>query len=159
MMACESGDELRIVPCTTARILEMKDVREEQQVQLSVTLPLVEANLLQIDPDWSRCAVDAFQAAPVAAWGAFPQWSGRAIAWALFTPRASNHAMRVRNATMFHVEQLQQREHLRRLEATVEMTDSVALRWAQVMGFRPEGLLRSYGPNGEDYLMMARVWV
>jgi hypothetical protein len=158
MMACETEDVLRIVPCTTARILEMRDVREEQQGQLAVTLPLLETRMLEISPEWSRCAVDPLQAAPVAAWGAFPQWPGRAVAWALFTPRAKRYAMRVRNATLFHVEQLQQRDHLRRLEATVDASDPAAIRWAQQLGFEVEALLRSYGPCGEDYFMMARVW-
>lgn len=154
----ESDDELMIVPCCTREILAMRDVRDEQQAQLSVTLPLLEAGLLEIDPDWSRCAIVPHEEAPVAAWGAFLQWPGRAVSWALFTPRARPYAERVTNATLFHVEQMQQRDHLRRMEATVDAGDPKAIRWAQRIGFRIEGLLRAYGPNGEDYFMMARVW-
>lgn len=156
----ESESDLRIVPCNAARILEMRDMRlrEAQQHQVALTMPLLEASALEINPNWSRCAIQSYQAAPVAAWGAFPQWEGRAVAWALFSPRAKPYAMRLRNATMFHVEQLREREALRRLEATVDAGDPTAIRWAQLMGFGIEGLLKAYGPVGEDYLMMARVW-
>jgi hypothetical protein len=159
MMVSEVEEfELRMVPCTTARILEMCDVREEQHAQLAVTVPLLEARMLEIDPDWSRCAVMAFQAAPIAAWGAFPRWRGRAIAWALFTPRAQAYAKRLASTILFHMEQLREREQLRRLEATVDSEDPKAIRWAQLMGLSVEGLLRAYGPQGEDYFMMARTW-
>lgn len=149
---------LEIAPCTMARLLSMTDVRPELAPQVAVTLPLLEAGHIQLDPRWSFCAIDPCQAAPVAAWGAFPQWSGRAVAWALFTPRAQRWARRVQTATKFHVEQIRQDLSLRRLEAPVEATDEAAVRWALVLGFEKESVLRSYGPGGEDYFMMAMVW-
>ena len=154
----QETDELRISPCTIARILEMTDIRESQRVQLSTTLPLIEAGAVVIDPQWSWCAIDPLQAAPVAAWGAFPQWPGRAAAWALFPPRAKPWVRRVEIATKFHVEQTRELLFLRRLETTVDASDEPAIRWALRVGFETEGLLRSYGPDGEDYVMMAMVW-
>ena len=150
--------QLEIAPCTAARILSMTDVRKEQRIQMAVTMPLIEAGHVQIDPQRSWCAIDPRQAAPVAAWGIFPIWPGRASAWAVFTPRAKLWAKRVGTATKFHVEQMRHLLLLRRLEAPVNAGDEPAIRWARIVGFEAESLMRSYGPEGEDYYMMAMVW-
>ena len=150
--------QLEIAPCTPARILSMTDIREEQRVQMAVTMPLIEAGHVQIDSQRSWCAIDPRQAAPIAAWGFFPIWPGRASAWAVFTPRAKPWAERVEGATKFHVEQTRHLLFLHRLEAPVDAGDEPAIRWARRIGFESEGLMRSYGPEGEDYYMMAMVW-
>jgi len=46
---------------------------------------------------------------------------------------------------------------LRRIQATVKADNEPALRFIRWLGFRAEGLLRGYGPEGADYIMFARV--
>jgi hypothetical protein len=46
---------------------------------------------------------------------------------------------------------------LRRVEITVKHDFEQGKKWAESLGFEQEGLLRKYGPNGEDYFMYARV--
>jgi len=45
----------------------------------------------------------------------------------------------------------------RRLQATVDADTEVSRRFAEHMGFRPEGTLRRYGPGDVDQIMYARV--
>jgi len=47
---------------------------------------------------------------------------------------------------------------LRRLQITVDERNIVAIRWARMLKFSREGVLRKYGPSGVDYLMMSRIF-
>jgi len=47
---------------------------------------------------------------------------------------------------------------LRRLQITVDERNIVAIRWARMLKFSREGVLRKYGPGGVDYLMMSRIF-
>lgn len=44
-----------------------------------------------------------------------------------------------------------------RLQATIRADVDFAERWIEVLGFEKEGLLRKFGPSGEDHFMFARV--
>lgn len=46
---------------------------------------------------------------------------------------------------------------LHRLQAYIRSTEPAYIRWAESFGFVKEGVLRKYGPEGVDYLMMAKV--
>jgi hypothetical protein len=45
---------------------------------------------------------------------------------------------------------------LRRLQITVNVNDGLAIRYANALKFRREGLLIGYGPDGADHEMLAR---
>lgn len=45
----------------------------------------------------------------------------------------------------------------KRVEVTVKEGYNEAVRLVEMIGFEKEGLLRKYGPNGENYLMYSRV--
>jgi RimJ/RimL family protein N-acetyltransferase len=46
---------------------------------------------------------------------------------------------------------------LARIQASIAVSDTKAVRFGKWMGFEMEGLMRSYGPDGSDYYRMARV--
>jgi len=44
---------------------------------------------------------------------------------------------------------------LKRIQANVDVGSQVAIRWAEWLGFKQEGgIMRKYGPNGEDFLRL-----
>jgi RimJ/RimL family protein N-acetyltransferase len=45
---------------------------------------------------------------------------------------------------------------LHRLQITVRTDDNRAFRYAQAIGFETESVMRKYGPDQVDYLLMAR---
>lgn len=45
----------------------------------------------------------------------------------------------------------------RRIDATVAAGDQAHLNFARALGFRIEGLMEAYGPDGEDMILVARV--
>jgi RimJ/RimL family protein N-acetyltransferase len=46
---------------------------------------------------------------------------------------------------------------LHRIQLTVRTTDKRAEKWAYAIGFKRDGVLRKYGVDGVDYLMMSRI--
>ena len=47
--------------------------------------------------------------------------------------------------------------HYRRIEITVQRGWDNGMRWANLLGFELEGIMRSYYPNGEDAYLYGRV--
>ena len=47
---------------------------------------------------------------------------------------------------------------LRRIQMHVHNDAVTAVRFARALEFRPEGLLKHYGPNGEDMILLARLY-
>jgi hypothetical protein len=43
-----------------------------------------------------------------------------------------------------------------RLQITVHSANFLALKWAKVLYFKEEGVLKKFGPDGNDFIMMAR---
>jgi RimJ/RimL family protein N-acetyltransferase len=89
--------------------------------------------------------------------GVLPQWPGRAIAWALLTRElTSRHFLRVHYKVMGVLDEAQRRGS-RRIETSVDAGFDAGHRWARALGFRPEGLMRAYSPDGRDHVLYACV--
>lgn len=44
-----------------------------------------------------------------------------------------------------------------RLQMVVRADFTMGKKWASSLGFEPEGLMKKYGPNGDDYVLFGRV--
>ena len=89
--------------------------------------------------------------------GILPQWPGRAIAWALLTRElTARHFLRVHHKVL-NVLLGAHGRGARRIETTVDAGFDAGHRWARALGFSPEGLMRSYSPEGRDHVLYARI--
>lgn len=83
-------------------------------------------------------------------------WSGRGIVWALIG--------NVSNWVKFHksvkklLESLACKLDIIRLEMTTEVGFDESERWAEMLGFRCESLMTSFGMDGKDHKMWVRLW-
>jgi len=93
---------------------------------------------------------------PVAVFGMVPIWSGVGEAWMIADDAARKHPIRMTKIARLVMDILMISEGLRRLQITVRTTDRRAEKWARAIGFEQEAVLRAYGPDGVDYLIMAR---
>lgn len=48
---------------------------------------------------------------------------------------------------------IESQKQYRRIQCTVDVHNTKAVRFAEVLGFKPESILRSYGPEGHDHVM------
>lgn len=98
----------------------------------------------------------------------FPWASGRlAIAWLLPSPHLSRYPLTVIKTLLVKLRDLMDEYQPRRVEFFVDATFRTGQRFAEFLDFRREGcctppceecgLMRAYGPNGEDYIRY--VWI
>lgn len=89
--------------------------------------------------------------------GAHIMWSGVAEAWVLISPNGKKHGTLFARYAKRRFEGILKENNIKRMQATIHSTDAEAMRFAEWLGFEEEGLMRSYGPEGDDYIRVARV--
>jgi RimJ/RimL family protein N-acetyltransferase len=85
--------------------------------------------------------------------GIAPQWENRAVAWALVSTLAGHRFLAIHRA----VESFLDNCRFRRVEATVDIGFQPGHRWMKMLGFKPEGYMEAYRPDGADQILYARV--
>lgn len=85
-------------------------------------------------------------------------WPGRAFGWAWFSRDVTARQMTFihRRSTALIVD-LQKDRRYNRIETTVVYDHVAGHRWAQMLGFMPEGDMRAYDVEGRDHTLYARV--
>mgnify|MGYP003137266720 FL=1 len=90
--------------------------------------------------------------------GIMPMWNGVGEAWMIASSRIHNNRMQfVRYAKSGVMQRLIDEHKLWRVQAACKVGWQEALRFARMMGFAEEGIMRAYGPEQDDYHRVA--WV
>ena len=146
-----------LIDTPTSKDILAMEVRRYQRDQKDVMLPLLESGELDsiLKESAHMVRVDGV---PVAAWGAVVHWPGVATAFAFVTDDVWHVRHYVQRQILKDILYLAKKDELARMEAAVNSEDKQAVRWALHFGFQIEGIMRRYGPSGEDYLMMARLF-
>jgi hypothetical protein len=93
---------------------------------------------------------------PIAVLGVVNIWPGVGEMWSLFDNQAREiPATALRTGKSFGDIAIRYL-NLHRLQITVRTDDNRAFRYAQAIGFETESVMRKYGPDQVDYLLMAR---
>ncbi|HWN46803.1 MAG TPA: hypothetical protein VNM71_05565 [Steroidobacteraceae bacterium] len=111
-------------------------------------------------PDYQRMIVNAGQAfaavsgdTVLGCGGMTELWENRAQIWALVSKDAGPHMVGIHRAVEGFLKQAPQR----RIEAYVLVGFAAGSRWIRRLGFKHEGTMRAYSPEGDDYELFARV--
>ena len=94
---------------------------------------------------------------PIAVGGVHLLWEGVAECWLLASQNAVEKPVSLARYTKKYFNAIIKLNALKRAQATVFHGDSKALAFAEWLGMENEGLMKKYGPNGEDYFRVARV--
>ena len=70
--------------------------------------------------------------------------------WAYFSEDIAKAPMAVIKAIKNF---LNKQKHIRRIQCTVDVYNYKAIKFAKALGFKPEGILQAYGPEGHDHMM------
>lgn len=90
----------------------------------------------------------------VACGGLAEQWATRATAWSLISEDVTGHKFaRLHKMVLRFLAS----QDYPRIEMTVDHDFEQGHRWARLLGFRWEGLMKKYNPNGSDCDLYARV--
>ena len=90
---------------------------------------------------------------PVGCAGLIELWPGRDCAWSLLSDCGPRAFLNVHRTVVRFLEQ----RRTRRTEMTVDADHDAGQRWAELLGFRKEGLMECYSPNGRDAYLYAKV--
>lgn len=85
--------------------------------------------------------------------GIIPIWEGRAEAWALMAADLRREFIYIHHAAKRFLNSC----GFRRVEAAVDSQFCAAVEWIEMLGFKYEGPLRGYTPDGRDCIRYARV--
>lgn len=81
------------------------------------------------------------------------QGFGMGVLWAFVAKDAGRHMVKLDRC----VRRLLGLTDLKRIEAATEASFKQGCRWLELLGFEQEGLMRRYGPNGEDHYRYALI--
>jgi len=103
-------------------------------------------------------AVTAFlNMEPIAIFGFVSIWKGVAETWLVPDEKVRNIPVTLTRVGDKVMDIAMISMGLHRIQLTVRTTDKRAEKWAYAIGFKCDGVLRKYGVDGVDYLMMSRV--
>ena len=94
---------------------------------------------------------------PIAAGGVFYLWDGVAEGWVLATKDIYKYPIFCAKHIKQRTEIILKANKIKRIQTSVKADCDVALRFAKWLGFKQEGLMESYGPDGSDFVRFARV--
>lgn len=89
--------------------------------------------------------------------GVMPLWPGVGQAWALLSVHAPHSFKAVHRAVLAGLSNAFDGGGFHRVQISVASDFPEGMRWAQHLGFRLEGLMRGYGPDGSDHFLFAKV--
>jgi len=83
---------------------------------------------------------------------------GYAVGWAMFDQSVANiSSVELTRKIQSGLQVRMAREGLCRMESSIDVTDSTALRWARLLGFEIEGLMRKSSSINTDQWLIARI--
>ena len=89
--------------------------------------------------------------------GIIPIWERMGEAWLIPSDQIPKYKLKIIKTLRDHISSITEEDGLRRLQATVRTDYEVAVRFIEFMGFKREGLMKNYGPDGVDHFMYARI--
>lgn len=94
---------------------------------------------------------------PIAVYGVVRMWAGVGEWWSLTTNEVAAHSLGFHRTALAFLDEMHDAMGLRRVQAAIRLTHEVSINWHLRLGFEVEGTMRAYGPDGEDYVRMARL--
>lgn len=138
---------LEIVPLEARHVWQIKPQPEQEAIVDDVALNGA-AHLLG---PYSFAAVNGDEV--IMCGGLMQIWDGRYILWSILSSDAGKYMIKLHRATRRAFGLVA----WRRLELYVAIGHDAGCRWANMLGFLPEGRMARFFPNGEDALLYARV--
>ena len=92
----------------------------------------------------------------VALGGVHIMWEGVAEGWFIMSKNAYQLPISMARATANLIDSFYNDNKLVRIQASVNVNDNKSISFAIWLGFKEEGVMKQYGPNGDDYIRLAR---
>lgn len=94
---------------------------------------------------------------PVGCGGVVLLWPGVGEAWSFAGDATSRTGLAFHRAVATGLEQIAGDHRLHRIQAACHANHNQGRRWLALLGFKEEGLMQHYGPQGHDFIRYAKV--
>jgi len=131
------------------RGLELANDKEALMMAPVIANPDYAEGLVAAGPSFTAFADERV----IACGGVFRQGEHCGIVWALMTPATRFYLTSITRAIMRWLDEC----GIRRIEAAVDAEYEISQRWHELMGFKREGLIECYTPDGRDGYLYARI--
>jgi hypothetical protein len=84
-------------------------------------------------------------------------WRGVGEAWAIPSTEVEKHPLAFHRVIKKMIDIIQQNKNLHRVQASINEDHEKSHKWVKALGFKREGKMNGYGPNGENFIRYARV--
>jgi hypothetical protein len=95
---------------------------------------------------------------PIVAGGIFILWKGVAEGWVLANRNIYDVKFLAAKEIKKRTDLLCKKNKINRLQTSVKANFKTGVRFANWLGLETEGLMKKYGPDGSDYLRMAKIY-
>ena len=95
---------------------------------------------------------------PIVAGGIIILWQGVAEGWVMANQNIFEIKLLACKEIKNRTDELCKKNKIKRLQTTVKFDFKKGIRFASWLGLKPEGKMESYGPDGSDYLRMAKIY-
>lgn len=95
---------------------------------------------------------------PIAIIGAINIWYGLTEVFAMTSDLVPKYKIEFHKKCLYMINSLRENFGSRRIFMNVKEGCKTRMRWALSLGFEKECLMRSWGPDGSNYYLMARVF-
>ena len=95
---------------------------------------------------------------PIVAGGIFILWKGVAEGWVLANRNIYDVKFLAAKEIKKRTDLLCKKKKIKRLQTSVKAEFTTGVRFANWLGLKTEGLMKKYGPDGSDYLRMAKIY-
>ena len=95
---------------------------------------------------------------PIVAGGIFILWQGVAEGWVIANRNIYDVKFLAAKEIKKRTDVLCEKNKIHRLQTSVKAEFKTGVRFANWLGLETEGLMKKYGPDGSDYLRMAKIY-
>ncbi len=89
--------------------------------------------------------------------GIIPLWNGVADLWMYLGKETFTDKLFACKIIKYYLNDIIKRHDIHRIQAVVKADYCQGIRFAELFKFKPEGTMKAYGPNKEDFIRYARV--
>lgn len=96
---------------------------------------------------------------PIVCGGIHSLWETNNVAevWVIMQRNANKHKLFMLKNIKKYLENIINEKNYQRIQASIRADFKDGIRFAEWFGMESEGLMRKYGPDGKDYLRLARI--
>ena len=95
---------------------------------------------------------------PIVAGGIIVIWKGVAEGWVMANQNIYDVKLLACKEIKNRTDLLCEKNKIKRLQTSVKASFTTGVRFASWLGLKNEGLMKNYGPDGSDYLRMAKIY-